>query len=499
MVSTNLLSGRSDHQPRMNPSTQLLLVLLFLCTYTKQACPQVVSSDANEKPMISLGSDPEYLTLFGESNQVIFAADDGIHGKELWITDTTRQGARLLADIRPGFSPSNPQHMTVFDGAVFFASNDGISGDELYRTDGTHTQLWSDLNPGAQSSSPTDLAVIPGSARSDSILCFAADDGLKGAEPWVLESGSDRASLLKDISPSGSSDPSGPPVKFRDALYFSADNLVNGKELWRTQGTEDTTQLWSDIKASSPSSHPSDFYVHNNLLFFQANGGSGGMGGQGRELYVNDGTRTGTSLVSDIHKEPGESSRPDNFCSFQGLLFFAAKDGVHGRELYVTDGTARGTRLFHDIRYGPASSNPSGLRVWDNKLFFAANDGIHGNELWVVENAKDKTAASVHLFWDVNTGPASSKPSWLTPVPAGTTGGDGDNGKMLFSATDGQNGRELWATTKLAADSYMTEMWTDINVHRPSARSGAASVMTGSLFVTTACIGALVCLLTALI
>src|SRR5262245_2647332 len=45
-------------------------------------------------------SDPGYLT--DVSGELFFAADDGIHGSELWKSDGTTAGTVLVKDIRAG-------------------------------------------------------------------------------------------------------------------------------------------------------------------------------------------------------------------------------------------------------------------------------------------------------------------------------------------------------------------------------------------------------------
>ena len=41
-----------------------------------------------------------------------FTADDGRHGLELWRTDGTPGGTRLVCDINPGSAGSGPQFLT---------------------------------------------------------------------------------------------------------------------------------------------------------------------------------------------------------------------------------------------------------------------------------------------------------------------------------------------------------------------------------------------------
>ena len=43
---------------------------------------------------------------------MLFVADSGSTGRELWITDGTTAGTRLLKDINPGATGSNPQNST---------------------------------------------------------------------------------------------------------------------------------------------------------------------------------------------------------------------------------------------------------------------------------------------------------------------------------------------------------------------------------------------------
>lgn len=64
---------------------------------------------------------------------VIFPADDGVHGKEPWITDGTTAGTRLLRDIMPGGSASDsyPDYFTKASHLVFFFA-DEPGGTALY-------------------------------------------------------------------------------------------------------------------------------------------------------------------------------------------------------------------------------------------------------------------------------------------------------------------------------------------------------------------------------
>lgn len=123
---------------------------------------------------------PTWLTVAG--NRLFLAADDGVHGTELWVSDGTDLGTDLVRDIAPGTASSQPAWIAAFGGRVFFAASDGASGTELWESDGTAagTRRVQDIAPGAAASNPEELTV------SGNHLYFAASDGIHGEEPWVL-------------------------------------------------------------------------------------------------------------------------------------------------------------------------------------------------------------------------------------------------------------------------------------------------------------------------
>src|SRR5262249_2279298 len=57
----------------------------------------------------------------------------------------------------------------------------------------------------------------------------------------------------------------------------------------------------------------------------------------------------------------GTSASPGNLTNVNGLLYFAADDGVNGRELWQSDGTAAGTVMVRDISPGTTGSDPAYL------------------------------------------------------------------------------------------------------------------------------------------
>ncbi len=70
------------------------------------------------------------MDLTTAGNRVFFSARDGLHGWELWESDGTAAGTRLVRDLNPGPFSSSPQNFVVSGSNLFFAADDGVTGNE---------------------------------------------------------------------------------------------------------------------------------------------------------------------------------------------------------------------------------------------------------------------------------------------------------------------------------------------------------------------------------
>ena len=90
-----------------------------------------------------------------------FSTDDGVAGREPWVSDGTR--AWLVGDVRPGPLSSDPTGFAAFGPFIFFAASHDATGRELwrvpYRADGAPI-LVADAARGAASSFPALLNVV---------------------------------------------------------------------------------------------------------------------------------------------------------------------------------------------------------------------------------------------------------------------------------------------------------------------------------------------------
>jgi ELWxxDGT repeat protein len=467
------------------------------------------------------GSDFENSISPGGNGVAYVSYNDGFHGNEPWkLTSTT---ASLLADVNstPRDESQAPSSFAQVGNTIYFVSGDsGGEDNTLWKTDGTAAGTV-EIGPEvtiASGDTTTNAALAAGETVSNlmpgtSVLYFESDaDGTSNAlwmyngttaapVQYIPEVGSAPAlgliSPADDVATPVDIQPGGNMAVVGNTLYFDFDDGVHGDELWKTDGTVAGTQLVKDINGVSggddSSSSPQNFEVLGSELLFTADDGLGA----GRELWVSDGTATGTVAIK--HLVPDTSSIDiEDFAVVNGTGYFTV--GNDGTDLWKTDGTATGTMelgTFDDVYFpGYGSSDDTNAPpVIGGDFFFEATtvsgenygyslwktdgtpagtvvvksevvdgesggldpenlinlnpttivfegDGPAGYELWKTDGT---TAGTVQVA-DINTGEASSDPDNLVVL----------NGEVYFSATSGDTGagpfdRELWKSDGTAA------------------------------------------------
>lgn len=146
-------------------------------------------------------------------NRLIFAEDDGTHGKELWSTDGTVEGTFLLNDIYEGSETSGPSRLYQGDSFMFFRATTKDHKNTIWRTDGTKEG--------------TELVII----------------------------------LDDDFSLSGL-------VYFKDQFFTIGASLETGEELWRIDFTTQKAQLVAELIAGPVSSLKYEIVATSDNLFF---------------------------------------------------------------------------------------------------------------------------------------------------------------------------------------------------------------------------------------
>ena len=335
----------------------------------------------------------------------------------------------LLLDIYSGSNSSEAKFGPILNGKMLFSASTASAGNELWITDGTSTgtTMLKDIYPGSDSSFPRNMTLV-----GDKVY-FSAYDATNGSELWITDGTANGTTLVKDIYTGSNNccpNSSGPQAfyAFGSQVLFMAETAL-GQELWVTNGTDTGTTLLKDINTVSTHSNPRDFTEFNGKVYFDANDGI-----NGHELWVTDGTTEGTALFKDIF--PGSTagnphwSEPSDLIVFQDKLFFEANSAAKGYELWSSDGTANGTTLFKDIWPGASSSTLGEPIVLGDKLLFAATDGTNGYELW----ASDGTPTGTTLLKDIYTGPNDGYPQYMTKI----------GNQVYFFASDATTGKEPW-------------------------------------------------------
>ncbi len=207
---------------------------------------------------------------------------------------------------------------------------------------------------------------------------------------------------------------------------FRAFTSVTGVELFISDGTSTGTTLLKDIRSGTSNSFPSGLVVCGNTLYFAAGDTRNGI-----ELWKSDLTTAGTVMVKDIHAG-SSGSFPLNLTCCDGRLFFTATAAGTGRELHVTDGTTAGTHLVRDLHNGTNSSSPMNLTCAGAGVFFSASvSGRTGLYF------SDGTASGTGIYCDLTKGAPSNSPSQFAIC----------NGQLFFVADDGLLGSEVYRFT----------------------------------------------------
>ncbi|MEO8275248.1 MAG: ELWxxDGT repeat protein [Thermoanaerobaculia bacterium] len=330
---------------------------------------------------------PFWDSMAALGDEVVFAADDGIHGVELWRTDGTAAGTHIIADLRPGYASSSIERLTSASDQVFFTAQRDPEHASLWRTDGTAKGSYAITPPGAGGSfRPDSMHSGPGFLY----LCNASWGGQTGL--WRSDGSSAGTQFISSVSCwQNSIGKRGTMTVAPDGvLYFQGQAAAStDAELWRSNGTAAGTYRVKDIYPGDNGSWPSGLAWLGSELIFQASGPDG-------ELWKSDGTEVGTVPIP-----LADGATPRLFSGARtlagGRYYFAAFDWDHGLEPWSYDGAT--AERIADLLPGPDSSislDYPGFQAFfepfGGEAIFAASDGLSGNEIWRSNGTEPGTA-----------------------------------------------------------------------------------------------------------
>ena len=296
-------------------------------------------------------------------------------------------------------------------------------------------------------------------------------------------------------------------VEMGGNLYFTADDGVHGNELWKTDGTVGGTSMVIDLSPPMCPTCPNmdsdivELVAGDSKLFFSSPVQNAGVPDFTRELFVSDGTASGTQLVMDIFDCPLTSG--DITFDYDGVNSLTVLPGstfgtaggdrvvfsafhcsltnyvCFGEEPWISDGTLSGTRSLADIRVGDTPMNTQdgqGVLIDDvgsqprfffqsgDMVYFFADDNNSGRELWKIDTSRASSGAT--LVKDINPGSDDSIHLFYDPEFVQM------NYDIYFAADNGVNGEELWKTNGFGLGTTMVK---DIN---PGSSYGYPSQLT---------------------
>jgi ELWxxDGT repeat protein len=250
------------------------------------------------------GSGPS--AFVATSDKVYFTADDGTHGRELWVTNpSNKSDTHIVHEHVPGTaatSINDPGQVANGNILYYVPANDPVTGPEVWRTDGTDagTRVVKDITPGVggySSVTPFPLRGGVGILRGGDI--YASSDGTAAG-----------TALLNTVDGDGYG--ANTPVVLGDRGYFVGGFTPFGQALWRTDGSPAGTIALSaagfdgtGATSGSPAAQ-SLAVLGSKLIFFARDPSTNNTGAV--KLYVIDTTQG--DVVRQATTPPSISGSP---------------------------------------------------------------------------------------------------------------------------------------------------------------------------------------------
>ncbi len=210
--------------------------------------------------------------FFAGSDRVYFVAKALGAGAELWSTDGTTQGTRLVRDIQPGLATSYVKAFANLGPKTVFVASENSIATEVWATDGTPagTGPIVDLAPGPVSGF-SDSYRGGGRGIGAAITVFNGAAYYPGPNASLVRTDGTAAGTSVVSTAFWASDYNESPVTvFKGELYGCArTNAPNlGYELYAYSPADGGTRLVADLTSGSNSTYPYTFVASGDVLYF---------------------------------------------------------------------------------------------------------------------------------------------------------------------------------------------------------------------------------------
>ena len=292
------------------------------------------------------------LTDFTVAGDKLYFVDDDA---TLWVTDGTSAGSTIVfsfgADV--GFSAGTVPPLVPMGGKLYFAYWQSGDSPIIFATDGSPggpvvvKQLW-------------DSTQAIKLAASASHLYFMLQEWDQTRLWWSDGTGAGTVPLL----------PFTRNAELARSAFSGDDAYLNvvasfgdtAGDIWRTNGT-----------TFNPLGGPYEIAGMMGTSVLLNDGGG---------AWIYDDSADVVTKLAVAAGEPSNSSACYNGAGFvsdaaalNGIVYFAANDGILGCELWKTDGTSAGTLLMKDTLEGPDGGVLGGFGTGSGVVFFNATDG----------------------------------------------------------------------------------------------------------------------------
>lgn len=323
------------------------------------------SGSSDPRDFVQVVTPPPAGSTSPANASVYFSADDGSHGRELWVANQTG-AVSMVADINPGPAGSNPADLTALNGTLYFSANDGSHGAELWKvgTNGNAQQV-ADINPGAGSSLPDDLTVV------GNTLYFIANDGTHGRELFSLPSNGQLVEQQINPGTTGAFPAPGSDsalISAGNKLYFVANVPGQGNMLWSENPGDSAPHVVGSLGGGANAGLTSvQSVAAGHDLYFAV------TDAQGNSQLARYDTSTGV-LTANI--APDTQDFPSDLTAVGNRVFFTVQNhtslaDVQFRDLYTDNGQAT-----QRIELGSLQTLPHNLQAAGGQLFFADHGQI---------------------------------------------------------------------------------------------------------------------------
>ena len=364
-----------------------------------------------------------------------FSAFNDTVGLELYHTDGTAAGTRLVKDVVPGRANSSPDNFFLAGDILYFTA--GPFGIEpgtrsLYRTDGTDAGTTVVRRVSATTVQGEPVPVPTSMALLDGVPYFTTGAGLFRLDP------AGAVTVWSNVGFPGRS-----LTAFDGALFFKVGNT-----LFRSDGTAEGTLPFIGVGAPPAASDPQKYdnlKVSGGLLYFAAQAPNSTT----PRLWQSDGTTEGTRQVTNA--AGAAFLWPNHLTDVGGTLYFTASPPGVAESVWKTQGTPETTLAAYTIS-GASVPNPAGrpfqeLAAVGDTLYFTNFAPGNGAGLWRTSVTSQPTYVAAPF----------AVPQSLTPLA----------GRLYFVARN-VDGLELWSTDGTAAGTAQVQ---DLNARHATNRT----------------------------